>query len=313
MEHLLPHLFNTSLDIVAENISNAKLLYEGQQPPKTYPCGWHYPELGGIENDNSKLRTITIVISNWERECYIPYIINQYYYQDYPLDKLEILVVDDDSVNKEAILIMMQEQVKLYPELKIRFIQNYYNCEHGAKTRRNIGFRHASNDIVVINESDTLPINADFLRGICYTHNLRERLHCIPMACSLNHIENNYQPLGYTDLLPLFKLSLQRHSRIGHDYITSLERKVAFEMRGYDQNPVGWGGGEGNLVHRLTYGGGLIHLNTAIMSIELPNFPQHVPNQDVRWGISSPWCNEYTANDENWGITKQMKEFNLYE
>lgn len=312
MEKLLPQFFNVSLDIVAENIRNSKLLYEGQQPEKTYPYGWHYMQDGGIETDDSKLKTVTVVISNWERECYIPFIVNMYYFQDYPKDKIEILIVDDDSTNKEKLLEIVKEQVKLYPEFKIRFIQNYSNIEHGAKTRRNIGLRHSNNEILVINETDTIPLNSNFLRGICYTHNLRDKLHCIPMACSLGGIENVYHALGYSDLMSLFNLGLKRHSRIGHDYITSLDRKTAFEMRGYDQKPKGWGGGEGNLVARLSYGQGLIHLNTHIMSVELPNFPQQLPSQNVRWGESYPWCDQYTANDENWGITDKMEEINLY-
>lgn len=265
----------------------------------------------GIENTEN-LKPISIVISNWERYYYIPLILEMYNNQDYPHNLIEILIVDDDSKDKNIFLNTIKEQVKLYPDLKIRFIQNYINkCQNPAK-RRNIGLRHSSHNIVIVNESDTIPLGRNFLRGICYAHNKFDRMSCIGISIVFS-IDD------YTDdLLKIFDISSNiSHSvvtfRLDHDYIMSFNKELVSQIRGFDEHTFGYGGLEGNISYRYDQINTKVFLNTAIYSAALPNFPKPLPSDITNIVPASyGWQNAIVINDDNWGISEKMEEMNLY-
>lgn len=260
----------------------------------------------GIESTEN-LRPVSIVISNWERYYYIPLILEMYNNQDYPHNLIEILIIDDDSKDKNVLLNTIKEHVKLYPDLKIRFIQNYINkCQNPAK-RRNIGIRHSSYDIVIVNESDTIPLGRYFLRGICYAHNKFERMSCIGISIAFS--VNNY----VDNLLKIFDDHSVVTFRLDHDYIMSFNKELVSKIRGFDEKTVGYGGLEGNICYRYDQIGGRVFLNTSIYSAALPNFPKPLPSDITNIVPASyGWQNTIVINDDNWGISEKMEEINLY-
>lgn len=312
IEPLLPKYLGLKIDNFHNVVGDYIKLYNGGAVDACYGKDMHYPILGGVETDDSKLKTITISINNWEREYYIPYIIDMYYFQDYPKELLEVIVTDEDSEHKNDILVLMKSLAQKYQGMKIRHIQLNENRFQNGCTRANTGIRFATNEIVISNASDSIPLGNNFLRGVCYTHNLRDRLYCMPMAYCTPHGTAKHA-IGLHSIQEVFEQEIIPHWRRGHDYVTSVETKIAQEMHGFTEKAF-WGGIEGNFVNRFIYGGGLIHANTAIMSMELINYPIGYPNRkDAKHKFDREWTNTYIQDYDMWGITDIMQEYDLYE
>jgi hypothetical protein len=275
----------------------------------------------GIEIDNNKLKPISVIITNWERQYYIPLIMEMYNNQDYPKNFLEFIIVDDDSVNKAEVLGITKEQTRLYPDIKIRFIQNYINRYYNPTKRRNIGIRTAKNNIVLLNETDTLPLGKNFLRGICFSHNLFRELNCLPINISFasNVCESDDKEMDWGDISQALNQDARVHYRLEHEYVQSFDKELISSIQGYDEDAQGWGGHDWNTIDRYCRVGGKMAINTAIYSGLLKNFGRKLPSNAAR-PFHSQFPNQGTANfqsgsvinDENWGISEKMEEINLY-
>lgn len=276
----------------------------------------------GIEKDNNKLKPISVIITNWERQYYIPLIMEMYNNQDYPKNLLEFIIVDDDSVNKTEVLSITKEMARLYPNFEIRFIQNYANRYYNPTKRRNIGIRLAKNNIVLLNETDTLPLGRNFLRGICYSHNQFRNLNCLPINISFanNVCESDDQEMNWNDdISQALNNEARVHYRLEHEYVQSWNRELIYSIRGYDEKAVGWGGHDWSTIGRYRQVGGRMAINTAIYSGLLKNFGRKLPSNATR-PFHSQFPNQGVAsfqpgiivNDENWGISEKMEEINLY-
>jgi len=254
-------------------------------------------------NDND-LKHITVAILNWERQIYIPFIMEIYNNQDYPKNLIEILIIDDCSTNKTEVLNIIKEQVRLYPNLKIRFVQNYVNKCNGPPKRTNMGVRLATHDIVIINETDNLPLGKNYLRGVCYAHNRFKNVSStgIPISFPGNVL---------TDIFKDDSSGYHIMNRFGTG-VFSFNKELFSKIRGFDEKHIGWGGHEGNIYSRYVKAGGRCFLNLNMYSGNLPNFP--VPPGEAPAGPGTDdWQQCDIINDENWGISERMEEINLYE
>lgn len=270
----------------------------------------------GIETDNNNLKPISIVLSNWERYYYIPLIMEMYHNQDYPKNLIEIVIVDSNSTDKTVLLDTIKEQVKLYPDLKIRFIQDYIST-YGPMKRQNIGIRYSSHDIIIINETDLLPLGKNFLRGICYVHNKFKNAFCLGIVISFAGCvgESEDTEFHYDDVSQTLNERCWVHYRLDHMYINSFNKELISSIHGFDEVP-GWGGQEENTTNRYCAHGGKVILNTSIFSAIIRNFARKLPSGIIKYHSSSDchFPNYYRgiiANDENWGTSDKIEEINL--
>lgn len=261
-------------------------------------------QCSGIENDDKKLRPISIIIGNWERYYYIPLALEMYNAQDYPKDLMEIVIVDDNSTDKVNLLRIIKEQVKSYPDLKIRFIQNYKQKTFSAVGRVNIGVRNSSHDIIILHDSDLIPLGKNYLRGMCYVHNRFTNISCspIPLGSNIKIKEND----------DIVFLELGVVKRLDNMHIPSFS-KLFREIHGFDELHVGYGGHEGNLTSRYVSAGGKFCMNTSIYSLLLPNFPKPLPPDSIPAGDGQYWQTGIIINDDDWGTSEKMEEIDLYK
>jgi len=308
---LLPRLLDAKIENYPNRIADLHSLYKGRQYRKAYHRKWYYQYPGGIEKDDSKLKSISIAINNWEREYYLPYVIDMYYHQDYPKELIEIIVVDENSSNKDMVLNLMKLIAYGYNDIKIRYIQLHENNLNNGVVRANAACRAASNEIIISGASDTIVLGTNFLRGVCYTHNLIDMLYGVPMAYSFN-VKNEEE---LNDLTKLFCSELVPHIRLAQEYAISIEAKYFKKMHGFMEH-AGYGGHETNFVKRFVDNGGSVFANTAIMSAELPNFatrpaPKNIARRSFR--NLEDWIETFVYDNPDWGTTKSMVEYNLYE
>ena len=297
----------TGIDSIRDAFTNHMVKSIEDWSSKSYYCApssWYVKIPQGIETDNDKLKPITIALLNWERQYYIPYVLDMYNNQDYPKDLIEILIIDDNSVDKKEVLNIVKEQAKLYPELKMRFIQNYVDICQGPPKRTNMGVRLASHNIVIINESDNLPLGKNYLRGICHDHNEFKNIMSIGIPISFTH---------YKDLNDVFRHDTDNYTvmnRFGNGVFT-FDKELFSKIRGFDEKHIGWGGHEANICSRYLGAGGKLFLNLNIFSGNLPNFPIEPKSQPAGGGLDD-WQKGIIINDENWGLTEKYEEIDLY-
>lgn len=286
-----------------------------------YPSGKYINIPSGIETDNNNLKSISVVITNWERHYYIPLIMEMYHNQDYPKNLLEFIIIDDDSENKAEVLRIVKEMVRSYPDFRMRFIQNYVNRYYNPTKRRNIGIRHSSYNIVLLNETDTLPLGRNFLRGICFSHNKFQNLNCLPINISFanNVCESDDEEMNWEDISQALNEDAKVHYRLEHEYVQSWDKELISSIRGYDEQAAGWGGHDWNTLDRFVQVGGKMAVNTSIYSGLLKNFGRKLSSNAAK-PFHSQFHDQGTANfqsgivinDDNWGMSEKMEEINLY-
>jgi len=270
-------------------------------------------EDGGIETDPSKYKTFSILITNWERQFYLPYIFNQYYFQDYPHELLEFIVVDDDSEDKQEILNIVKEQVRLYPSFKIRFFQHHKNFLNNPMFRLNVGIRNSKNDIVIFNETDNIPIHDSFLKGVCYSHNLGQNIRCSPLVLDFNSqsIEIN-ESLTKKEAVENVFLSYSAFIRLTYVSCISLNTNLFNDDLLLGEIQTGWGGGETYMTNKFFGHGGLIHINFNAICGVLQNFPFRLKDS-IAEKNKYHFENQFKIErpQELWGTSDYLEEIEL--
>jgi len=315
MEPLLPHYLNFKVHENNNRITDYLKMYTGEGFNHiciAYSPHQYYPVLGEIEHDDSKLRSISVGISNWDRDYYIPYILNMYYFQDYPKELLEFVIVDEDSPNKADILEMIKQQAVLYPEFKIKYIQLNENVFQNGCKRANTCMRFSSNSITIFNPSDSILLGTNFLRGITHSCSVGRYIHVVPLPYQTSYGQN-VCPMELPNIQAVFNMGINVHWRLGSGLLTAVNTEVAKEMNGLDENE-GNGGFEGNFLARIGTVGGLMYVNTEIAGMDLPNWPfsRSAFTYERKFLKRGDWTNSYSTNNPDWGITDKMEiyEFN---
>ena len=125
---------------------------------------------------NSELSLVSIIIPAYNEEKYIGQCIDSILDNDYPKEKLEIIVVDGMSEDRT------KEIVAEY-SIKYKFIQCLENPKRVAPTALNIGIRYAAGDVIIRMDAHNLyssdyiskcvkylkESDADNVGGICIT------------------------------------------------------------------------------------------------------------------------------------------------
>ena len=91
--------------------------------------------------------SVSVIILNWNGGDYLMRCVDSVMKTDYPGDLLEVIIVDNGSIDGSARLAK-----KMYPQIKL--IENGRNL--GFCVGNNIGIKHSSGDIVVLLNNDTI-------------------------------------------------------------------------------------------------------------------------------------------------------------
>lgn len=98
--------------------------------------------------------TISIIVPAYNEEVYIQRRIENLLGLDYPKDKLEIVIVDDGSIDKTY------EIARQYPVKIIRINHS------GPAKAKNVGLEHATGELVSIQDANDFTLDKDYLKKI---------------------------------------------------------------------------------------------------------------------------------------------------
>jgi glycosyltransferase involved in cell wall biosynthesis len=244
--------------------------------------------------------TFSVIITNWKRQKCIPPIINQLSLQSYPKDKYEVLIIDDNTPNKDEVYSIVKAEVSKHPGMNFRFFETHKNVTKNVVLRYNIGIRQAKNDLILLNESDIL-MQGEYLARA----NVR---HCSDQNLWLGAEVINLE--GNGELVP-------QKGRWVCDLGATIRRQHLLTVRGFDERVIGWGGVESNLYDRLVKIG--VHyekdseLSILHKAIERCGIsPEEFWNDtaDVT-SFKRPENIEIAPNPESWGTLNTLEEIRL--
>jgi len=328
MTQELDYKINNGLDIKYLQNKFNNLIDNVKNNFFTLPWSRYYNYLEFIDDyKDHNFKSISVVISNWERNTYIPYTIYQICNQDYPKELIEIIIVDQGSNN----FLALQNNCKLlseqYPDIKMRYFQHYSDPLENCRIRRNTGIRFSQNDIILMIESDTIFLGNNYFKIISweFTKNLKSLV--IPMVFdikqygdyletdSLGQIEYPYIKTLTNDWVPDClvnnKVVWDVYARLDHDFCNAFSRELIQGFKGFPENWFGYGGIEYAFYIKWLNVDIRPQYNFNLLSLQLFNFPYKLSG-NLKIGDYSN-CHSVLRDVDDWGTTDGMKEIDLYK
>jgi len=239
-----------------------------------------------------------VVITNWKRQRFIPSIIEQLSNQSYPKDKYEVIIVDDNTPNKEEVYDIVGDVASRHEDIKFRLFETHENVTHNPALRYNVGIRHAANEVVILNESDVL-MQGEFLHQTSQNHEKDTMLWLGPEVIDVDG-RGARKVASFRGVC---------------DLGASIRKAHLHRIRGFDERTRGWGGIESDLWNRITKIGvhyrkdpdmKALHQAVEIAGIDVKYFFEGA----AKPGPSPPYVG-VQCNPESWGTLPTLEEIKL--
>lgn len=236
------------------------------------------------------LLSISVVVTNWKRQKFIPEIVEQLASQSYPKDKYDVIIVDDNTPEKEEVYQAVKNLVFKHDDMRFRLFETHKQVTRNPALRYNIGIRNSSNQIVILNESDIL-MQGEYLQRVNSNHQQQPKIFLSPIVIKLNSDGSTFVEAGRGPLV---------------DLGGSVRREYISQVGGCDETYVGWGGLENKLTSRLSTVGVKCHkdpelkvLHKAFVGIP---FPQDHADYAGAYNINTG------RTREEWGTLDTLEE-----
>ena len=272
--------------------------------------GNQFRKLNNINIEPDQLNTISIIISNWERAYYIPYVIEMISIQDYPKNKIEIIIVDSNSENKDILYDLCKLSSDRHRDLNINLYQTNKDITKNYSHRRNVGARISNNHIILMFESDTIPLFDDYFKRLSGAFTRFGDIMWQPISIGCAHFLNTNGTI-LDSMINYFNIP----HRPSHDFGIAILRNRYYDMTGFDEHHIGWGGHEGNFFSRLEKVGVPAYMDKQAYSLQLSNFPISMGNTDIKnkiglVNIKNDWSPNYRSNND-WGNLEGVNKIEL--
>jgi len=110
--------------------------------------GLNYPN----QKKTAELPTVSIIVAVKNEANYLPHLIEQLTAQNYPADKLEVIIVDNDSSDKTPLI--LQREASKYSNLRVfttKVEKTFYSHKKAALA---VGVREAHGAIILMTDAD---------------------------------------------------------------------------------------------------------------------------------------------------------------
>ena len=180
-----------------------------------------------------ELPTVSVVIPVWNEEKSIAKTIKSMFASDYPLNKYEVILVDNNS--KDNSLKIAKELKKKYPKLKI-----YSEKKQGKGCALNRGIRKSTSDIIFTMDADSIVSRQSVKEMVRYFKN--PKVMCVSPSMLIFKPKGILQRIQQAEYL--FGLFLRKaFTSVNAIYVTpgafSAYRKTFFEKYGlYDEGNI---------------------------------------------------------------------------
>lgn len=269
-----------------------------------YPC----PHWRDLPEPDPNL-TISVLMTNHRRSPFIPYVLKRIYEQNFPKDRYEVILIDDNS--RDDCWEIMERSLKNFPDLNVRCFETHKNVTWNWSLAMNIAARQAKNDVLILTTTDGL-LMGEFLEAVARHHSSRPHMIISPALQGEWFVVNRTECDGGASLL----------------------REDYHKIRGYDERMRGWGSFDTDFFNRLKRAGvpkgmdptyfwnhlgqiyswlgvkknnAFYHPETGeliypdVVKLGHENKNGFLDNENFRMGLT-------VVNDENWGTLDTLEE-----
>lgn len=108
------------------------------------------PRTWNINVDSTYKPKVTIIVPTYNEAKFTEKKLNNIYEQNYPRDKLEVIVVDSASTDNTPVIV--REWAKKHPELNLKIIEE--TERKGKAVALNTALEHSTGEVVIITDAD---------------------------------------------------------------------------------------------------------------------------------------------------------------
>ena len=213
------------------------LLYYWYAKKKWLPKPWN------IKADIKCLPKISIIVPTYNEAELIEKKLDNIYQQDYPRDRVEVLVVDSASTDGTPQKVL--EWAKKHPDITVRLIEEPER--RGMAHALHTGFNHARGDIVIVTDVDALWASKETLKEVMkwLSDGFIGTVSCLKIPIGSKSIEGTYRQ--YYNVLRIAE-SKAWSTPIFHGELSAFKRKLLEEVDGF---PLGVGSAESLAAMRI--------------------------------------------------------------
>lgn len=157
--------------------------------------GWkklHQPKTFGLKDDIH----VSLVIACRNEEKNLPGLLHKIVSQDYPMQKLEVILVNDHSTDKTCDII--HDFIKNYPYIKLL---NLAEGKAGKKQALTLGIEKASHAVIITTDADCMP-NPKWISSMAYYY-VRHKPKLLSGPVIFNKPKNLFQGLQQLEFISL--------------------------------------------------------------------------------------------------------------
>ena len=285
--------------------------YPPQWNAELEPKDWFFyvkiPRLKDIPSSSEQ--TFSVVIPNWRHTAFLPSVIENICKQNYPTNKYEIIVIDDNSYvpiflfgKNHTVFEVMNIINDLWSDIDISFYETHQNVTFNLCKAANIGFKRAKYENIIINPADAWQMGKYLQTASSYMSFFKNQASDKRFAICGNILSD---------------------SALENRWITDVgliaKKEDLYKITGYNENMRGWGSNEGNLTGRLGLSGvreghtpdltiatNIPRKCQELIGIPWPSDPDRLPEMAPRkknGKIDNENYQEgnYAPNDNSWG------------
>lgn len=207
--------------------------------------------------------SVSVIMTNFRRTCYLPYALGSLKSQFEPLpNPRELIFVDDNSGDDCDDVIREFAAESGWPTT---FCQTGKNITWNESLSANIGVKHASHELLVLNDADTVLLGKS-VENILRVHSSIPNLWLTPVARDLGEYKLDLEHIldqGYVMERPIGPCIMRYQG-------SSVRRRFWNECGGFNEDHLGWASIDDELFNELNRTGVVF---SQVLEVNVEDFP----------------------------------------
>jgi len=183
-----------------------------------------------VKLDDNYLPKVSIIVPTYEEADVIEQKLDNLYQQNYPKDKLEVVIVD--SASRDSTPEKVRNWARRHPDFPLKLVEEpiRMGMAHALQT----GFLNSSGDIVVVTDADSLWPNRNTLHKVVKWLSCKKigAVSCIKLPLSKSDVEQTYRE--YYNVLRIAE-SKAWSTPIFHGELSAFKRKLLEKIGSFPQ------------------------------------------------------------------------------
>jgi len=220
-------------------------------------------ESPSTEDPLDPMLSVSVVMTNFRRTCYLPYVLGSLKSQFEPLPNPKELIFIDDNSGDDCEDVIREFAAE--SEWSTTFCQTGKNITWNESLSANIGVKQASYELLILNDADTVLLGKS-IKNILRIHSSIPNLWLTPVGRDLGEHK--------LDLEKILDHNFVMERPIGPCIMryqgSSVRRRFWVECEGFNENHLGWASIDDELFNELNKVGVVF---SQVLEVNVEDFP----------------------------------------